>query len=538
MRFVFDELYNVSDDEVEIDNLSSCSSNEQNEYTFINADEEDESIPQLCLPKKHNLVTKTNIVEKVVDHDEQLSPELEKMINDLNLKSKLPNDNEIILRPIVIIPSSTVITKVNNQSKLKAMDYDNEINVDTDKLISEMMKSFENKLNVIENDNKKQVELIKENKRKLEEELRRKKEEEERKRKEEEALRLKEEEERKRKEAELKQKQKDEEERKLKELEEERERKSKEEEELLKQENKRNVTITNFKTIEKQFYYYKDKIKSIKSDIIEPVKNGDAQLRSLLSKHKRKINPKFGQLTNSNSQLIKIEGELSQLIDDTKSDQLAYLWILNFISKAIVHQAENEVGVKPESSIPLGKLTLFLLIRYSEFKELIMARFVKKCPFTLGYTCKIDTETGRLNMGWKRNSNDKWEDDTTYDERMGGIITLFSVITKLKLPNDMIMTNMHPLSIENSWKLLSRISNTEINLLTNTHFIVIGFWWDSCAIEFLIKYGNQGNKLLNLICNELTDVIKDLKYVGAARLRILYEDMINNDMKSFPEMEP
>ena len=352
---------------------------------------------------------------------------------------------------------------------------------------------------------------------------------------------FKDEEERKRKEAEAKlAQQKQEEQRKKIEEQNEKERQLKKEHEakLLQQKDKLGKAVTNFDKISKMFWHYKDKIAQIKQDIVLPIKNADVNVRNLLSRHKRKINPKFGQLTNSNQQLFKIQNELTQLINDTKGDSLAYHWILNFIAKAVVHQAETEVRVKPESALPLGKLTLYLLVQFPELQELFMARLVKKCPFVIGFTCEIDTEKGRQNMGWKRNNENKWEDNTSYDERMGGILSLFAIITRLQLPQEFITTTSHPFPIALSWHILARICNTPLNLITNTHFVILGSWWDAAAVQFLQAYGNQASKLLILIGEELTSRMAEKKYVGAARLRILLEAWQNNNMESFPEMSP
>lgn len=292
----------------------------------------------------------------------------------------------------------------------------------------------------------------------------------------------------------------------------------------------------SLKDIHTTFSKYKHMIQEIKVEIVEPVKK-DTNLKKLLAQHKRKINPKFGQLTNSMSQLESIFNELSVLIEQTRPNQLGYKWILNFISKAVVSQAESEVAVKPESALPLGKLCLSLLVKYPELKELLLARFVKKCPLVIGYTCSIDTEEGRKRMGWRRRSDGKWEEDTSYDERMGGIMTLFAVITRLSLPQEIIKSTTHPLPISHSWKIVARIANTPLSLLNNSHFVVLAAWWEAAAAQFLLAYGRQAQKLLDLISNDLTSTVADRKLVGAARLRILYEDWkTTHSIAQFPEM--
>lgn len=514
---------------------SPSSSININEISFVNPNEEDENVPQLYLPRKK---LASFVVEE--QSEESLDPELERLIQRLDLQAKLPVSEGFEL---VVAPGRPR----RKETSSLPQEVESIASVGPERLLSAIESSFSSRLEVLELENRKEVERIKllkrqkeqerqrreqEEKRRREEEERRKREEEERRKREEEALRRRklEEEVKRKEEAERLKKQREEEEARKEEA------KKKAEEEKLKQEAIRSKTVSDLGLIEQKFRQYKDKIVSIKRDIIEPVKKADPALKTLLSRHKRKVNPKFGQLTNSNTQLQNIQRELCNLVDQTKDNQLAFLWILNFIAKAMVHQAETEVRVKPESALPLGKLAVNLMVQYPELKELLMARFVKKCPFVIGYTCSIESESGRQDMGWKRKADDKWEEDTFYDERMGGMVTLFAVITRLPLPQEHINTQSHPMPISNSWHMVARIANTPSNLLTNSHFVVLGFWWDAAASEFLQAYGNQGSKLLQLIGEDLTASVAERKYVGAARLRILLEEWQTTGIKTFPEL--
>lgn len=557
MRVVFDELFNLSDDDNEMISLAakgegtysneeeSPLSSPQLDYTYINESEEDQHIPHLRLPKKHEAIVVVQVAKLSVfdetdkKREEKLDPEIIDMINSINLDSKLPSTYKSFPLPIInkYVPTRGVekdicIEKAKNETS------------NTVEAILLLRNSFESKLRSLASKNKKQVEAVKERKRREEEERLKRKVEEEHKIKEEEDRLRKEAEDRKRREEE--ERKRNEEEDRVRSDKEKRlqaEARLKEEQFKLKQEkyaSNREKELTNFNEIEKLFTHYKMKIKEIKNEIVEPVKNGDKSMKAILSKHKRKINPKFGQLTNSNTQLHNVCNELIKLVDETKVDQLSYLWVLNFISKAIVSQAETEVRVKPESSLPLGKLCIILMIKYDELKELLLARFVKKCPYVIGYSCSIDTEEGRLRMGWKRNDGTKWEEDTTYDERMSGMVTLYSVITRLPIPVEYSSNNQtpHPIPISESWKLLARFCNVDKELLTNTHFIIIGAWWDATAKEFLEKYNSQGAKLLKLVGTNLISSVSDQKYIGAARLSILFEEWItSNTIKSFPRMD-
>ncbi|QLG73995.1 hypothetical protein HG535_0F05070 [Zygotorulaspora mrakii] len=558
MRFSLDEISvdsSSEDDRSDHDNndiASACSSESSlNEYSFINTGDEDDGVPQLYLPKYesvHGLRVRKN---QGAAEEERLDPELMRLMGIL--QSKLPRAMERSIIPLTNLDSMSDntgadATAIGVENKFQETRSQSVSKTDISKLLSAMQNCFLSKLNNLEEENKKQVECVTIIKKKDEEERRRKMKEERKRMEEEERKQRLAEEERQRLIDE--QRKQEEKELRIKEAEEkkakiarEAERRAEEErrklqvQQKLKQEELKSNAVTNFEAIEQLFCKYKEKIATIKRDIVEPIKKADPTLRALLSRHKRKVNPKFGQLTNSNQQLEKIQFDICSLVDETRSNDLAYRWILNFIAKAMVHQAETEARVKPESGLPLGKLALNLLVKYPELEDLLLARFVKKCPFVIGFTANINTELGRQKMGWKRNSDDKWEEETSYDERMGGIMTFYALITTLPLPAQVINSREHPLPISKSWHILARICNTSVDLLTNTHFVVLGAWWDAAASVFLQAYGNQGRKLLQLVSTDLTLSVADRKYVGAARLRILFEEWQTAGIKSFPAME-
>lgn len=403
-------------------------------------------------------------------------------------------------------------------------------------------KEVENQIKAIEAERKRQEE---ERKRREEEE--RKRLEDERKKKEEAERKMKEEEERMRREAEKKAKLEAEKLAKEKAEQEEKQaqEKKKREEEAIKEkklqeerESQKGIGRTNYAEVEKQFLQHKELIQTIKTDIVTKVKS-DLQTKNAVLKHKRKINPKFGQLTNSLPQLSRISNEVVVLIRETESNELAFKWILNFVAKAIVAQAETEVRAHASSSLPLGKLALNLLVEFPQLKEFLLTRFIKKCPFVIGYTCAIHTEEGRLRMGWKRHDDDKWEDEVSYDERMTGMMTLYGVITRLPLDPKYFNNVEHPLPIANSWVMLARLVNQPKNLLTNAHFITISSWWEAAAKELVEAYGKQGVKMLNLLWTSWAQSVDDKGFAGAKTLQTIGEDWIQTGkIKQFDEMEP
>lgn len=301
-----------------------------------------------------------------------------------------------------------------------------------------------------------------------------------------------------------------------------------EKQKLLKQ--KQLASKTNKVLIEKQFLKYKQDIIDIKVETTKLSQFPD--VKKEVNTLKRKINPKFGQLSNSVAQLQKITSEVLQLLSLAKSNEIAYKWILNFVAKAIVDQAETEVIVKPTAALPLARLSYNILAQIPEFSYYFIARIVKKCPYIIGYTCAIDTEEGRLRMGYKRKNN-QWEDSVKYDERVSGICTIWSVLSRL---ND--QGQLPEYSFEASWKFLARLMNTDLALLTNSHFAIASNWYEAAAAQFIGVYGKQSQKLLLTLIRDWPLAVSDKKFPSAARLLILGEEWTTTNLiASLKEME-
>lgn len=367
-----------------------------------------------------------------------------------------------------------------------------------------------------------------EEERRIKEEAERKaREEAERKAREEAERKAKEEAERKaREEVERQAKEKSEREAKERSEREAKEKAERDAREKAEQEKASKAGYTDWKSVESEFKSHKDKIEDIKNNILSPVSK-DPTLKKYCFEIKKQIKPKLGQLTDSKQQLKRVISDVHSALSEAKSyNQLAYSWGLNFFSKALISQSEIEVSVKTQAALPLGLLALHLLVKHQELKEFLMARFVKKCPMVIGYNSSINTEEGRIRMGWKRSSDDKWEDETMYSERMAGICAVWAVMTQSKLSPNI----QHPYPISNSWRFLARQLNRD-NLKetsTNTHFAVVAAWWEVAAERFSQAYGRQGIKLLKAIWDNWTDLVKEKHFPAAARLRLLGEDWVND----------
>lgn len=415
--------------------------------------------------------------------------------------------------------------------------------------ITHLIQDFDSQLRI---QNSQVEELIRREKERIRLELERKRrEEEERRRREEEERRRREEEERRRKEEEERKRKEEEERKRRLEEEEEKERKRKEEEEarkrreaelkiqrekeLLEQKKKEKELrfTTNYNQIEKTFYKYKQDIQDIKNNVKLKL-NENADLKKQVNQYKRKINPKFGQLSSSLSQFNRISTEVIALIKAVESNALAFKWVLNFTAKAIIDQAETEVIVRPNSAVPLAKLAYALLQTFPEFEYYLNARFIKKCPYIIGYNCSIDSEEGRERMGWKRPDGSKWEEETKYDERMGGIVSVWAAMTTITNHGSQKLLY----SFESAWQFLARTANLPVNMLINTHFTILGNWWEAAGASFLPVYGKQSQKLMYVVAVQLTNAVASKKFPSGARLSIMGEEWVTKGrIQSLKAME-
>lgn len=285
--------------------------------------------------------------------------------------------------------------------------------------------------------------------------------------------------------------------------------------------------------VEKQVVKYRQDIQDIKKNVVE-VMNNNKELKKNAGVVKRKLNVKFGQLSSSIRQLNTISREVIELVNQTKVNDLVYNWILNFIAKAIVAQAEAEVIVQPTAAIPLARLAVFLLDGLDGLYYYLCARFAKKCALVLGYTCPIDTEEGRIRMGWKRN-DEKWESEVKYDERIGGIAAVWAVMSRLGANE----AKFPFFSMPAEWRFMARMLNTNKELISNVHYGVFCNWWEAAAAQLVKTYGKQAMKGLLLAVGDWAAYGKLKSYPAATRLSIHGEDYrMKGSFNLLKEMDP
>lgn len=260
---------------------------------------------------------------------------------------------------------------------------------------------------------------------------------------------------------------------------------------------------------------YKKRIEDIKLNVLKPVMENVAW-RTFCFQNKRRIIPKCGQLTNSKQQITRITKDLEEIIQASKEiATTVYYWILNFLSKAIIKQAETEVTVNLYSAYPLAMVSVFLMSNHPDLVDILLARFAKKCPYTIPYlNYNKNTEEGKKALGFYRLKNGNYEEETSYTERQCGIFAVFSAIMQTQY-----VPNYLPICF--GWTLLAKLLNESPS--SETVFAIISTFIDVAGNAFMKHYGLQADKLIRLAVNEW---LGDNKGSCATRLKILGEEWI------------
>lgn len=280
--------------------------------------------------------------------------------------------------------------------------------------------------------------------------------------------------------------------------------------------------FTNWADVQAEWEKHMEVIKYAK-EVVNPEMSRNLQLKKECMDLKLKIKSRLGQLTPSRSHVSKILGELKEVCEKArKMGDLAYNWTLNQFAKIVVQQGERETNVDGRMSVPVGMVTTIIWASHPDFGKYLLARFVKKCPQVIGWQCPINTEQGRKRMGWRRPDGERWESEVAYSERIGGMVSVWAVITQSKMNEK--TTLKHPYPISHSWVFLARQMNRPVDNVMNSDFSAVAAWWDVAALRFLEYFGKQGEKMLKAACETWVRSAEGKKFAAANRLRLLGED--------------
>ncbi|KAF9235475.1 GLE1-like protein-domain-containing protein [Melanogaster broomeanus] len=334
------------------------------------------------------------------------------------------------------------------------------------------------------------------------EEERKKREEEERKRKEEEQRRQAEEA-RKRQEEEQRRKQKEAEEAEKRAKEEAaREKRAK----LDAEEQGRN--LLGMTIPEEDWIHARETLKNLKAGPMKTVK-GNKALKSQWSAIRRQITPKIGQLTQDQTTITRISGQIVELVQPLPQD--LYFAVLSSLTKAILLQAETEVTAEKKSAVPLALVTANLLERLPAFPDIFFAKLVQRSggwpiPSVIPSTDSDGTpwdEVGRTKAMGYRTSNGEQETLGDYVTRVSGIMRVYFLVlaAPVKTPLDKMF------QLPRFWTYFARMMEDRRMLESPVAPQLLHTALDVGGMEAKNIWGAQWIKLLELLYEAATEGI-------------------------------
>ncbi|GJJ12921.1 hypothetical protein Clacol_007168 [Clathrus columnatus] len=338
--------------------------------------------------------------------------------------------------------------------------------------------------------------------RQLEEEEKARKEEEERKRKEEE--RKKAEIERKRKEeqekalqAEVERKKKEKEEQEAKDRE---EREAREKEAASKLEKARSTV--GFRSAKTDWNDARTHLELVKRKVLPAIKADDV-LRPHLSKARRFITPKIGQLVDSRHEIERIAKSIHEYMYPTpQHPELIYIGISSVLSKSILMQAETEVSARQVTARPLAQVCIHFLTHLPNFSKVFYARMVQR---TGGWAVPITVPKpeGISEVEYKklRGYRTEREEQKSFEMRLIGIMTLYFAIlvgeTEDPVPP--------PFSFPDFWMYFARLLSSPVLLQTDIAMQILAAAIEIGGKKAKIAWGKQFTKLVMLIYKSIQE---------------------------------
>ncbi|ORX97920.1 GLE1-domain-containing protein [Basidiobolus meristosporus CBS 931.73] len=271
-----------------------------------------------------------------------------------------------------------------------------------------------------------------------------------------------------------------------------------------------------------------DKYRNMLQEInqqLKPKIQGNKEVKNYCFTAKRSIRPKMGQLVNTPEDVTRITNELNNIFIDAKQKSPeVYRWIMNLAAKSVIDQAETEVTVKQSTAYPLARVCVNLINTHPEFLDLLLVRLIKHCPYVIpqyiGKKASQSKEDYLKLIGFKKKDGDEWETEVQYNERMGGILSLYSAIVQTSPENF-----QNPYGIANGWTWLARIVNLPPRPITP---ILINIFLEVAGPVFLQVYQGQAHKLLQLIIQSYLPLLSKESVAANTRLTSFLERYVQN----------
>ncbi|KAF9971416.1 hypothetical protein BGZ73_005649 [Actinomortierella ambigua] len=265
---------------------------------------------------------------------------------------------------------------------------------------------------------------------------------------------------------------------------------------------------------------------------IKPAIAANMPLKKQVNAIKREMVPAVGQLVNTRDSIIECFKELLDAFNKAKQlGQEAYIWVMYFTAKTFVIQAETEARINAGLMYQYAQVIVLLLAHHPLFMDVMMARFVKKCPYvTPVYPTadeKMTADDYKKKLAYVQKDG-KWEDETEYIARQSAIFALYCAIMQTTP-----LQGSNPYPIHHGWTWMARILNMPPRAITPN---LINVFLDICGPAFLDTYRGQALKVLQLLFDEFLVLIPKKGGPGTSRLKQALIRFFGEDGRRFREL--
>lgn len=127
-------------------------------------------------------------------------------------------------------------------------------------------------------------------------------------------------------------------------------------------------------------------MQDIKETVL-PAVSANQAWRNACYQLKKKLSTRISNISASRADIQAKSSEIHSLLNDSRATPQTYQWSLNLLSKRIIGMANmsNDADLSPVT-FALAQLVVALLVAgHADLGDILMARFVKRCPYVIPY---------------------------------------------------------------------------------------------------------------------------------------------------------
>jgi len=294
-------------------------------------------------------------------------------------------------------------------------------------------------------------------------------------------------------------------------------------------------------------------MKIIKSEILPQVKSTKLRpditpnpaWKKELTRLRRQIVPKIGQVTNVKSEIERITDQLHALLSPTPAHpEPLYIALLYVLSKAFLKQAEEEVTAKPSTAFPLARIFVGLLEKgHWQLGSVFMA---KLCQMSSHWVIGTVISRGpgqtndeyRIALGQRPESSG--ETIVQYIERLGGLVTLYAAILQTPYQSTLSVERLEQIPeyvrLSRLWTWIARLVNHPGLLADRAAPVILSCVLETAGDVAMAMWGKQMAKLQSVLSRKVSEPEEASNTLiggpdgkaGRVRLKLLLEKWLAN----------